>query len=144
VQVVAFITGLVLAAIGVLHLVWLFSPWPLATHEALARTVVGRPAGDLPLAFFRPATVAVALALALAGYLVAVEGGVLASGLSEGLVNLGTLGVAVVLLARGALGLIQSGLRVGDAPASYRRLDLAVYSPLCLMLGGSALLVLLS
>jgi Protein of unknown function (DUF3995) len=144
-QIVALVTGLALALIGVLHLVWAVTPWPLGTREDFARTLGGRPDGDLPpMALFVPATVAVALALVGGAYLVAVEGGALTTWLPDRLGTFGSWAVAVVLGARGAWGLAESGLRLSDSPASYRRLDLAVYSPLCLLLGVLAALVALS
>ncbi|MCC3765929.1 DUF3995 domain-containing protein [Glycomyces sp. TRM65418] len=142
-EIIAAVTGAALALIGALHVVWAFSPWPLATREALARNVVGRSDGSLPLGFFVPASLAVAVALAAAAYLVAAEGGVLRGALPEVLVTAGVWGVAAVLLGRGAWGLVESGLRRGDAPEAYRRLDLRCYSPLCLALGTSAAAVAL-
>lgn len=124
-----------LLAIAVLHAVWLFSPWPLATPADLARDVVGRSDGSLPRRLFVPATVGVVVALALAAFLVGAHGGLLDPP-SESLARVGTWGVAAVLLGRGAYGLLESGARLGDHPASYRRLDLRFYSPLCLVLGG--------
>lgn len=134
-QIVAASVGVALAAIGVLHLVWAVSPWPLATRADLARTVVGRPDGDLPIRIFAPATVAVAVALVAAGYLVAVEGDLVSSRLPDTLVTVGALGVALVLLARGVWGVIESGFGLGEHPASYRKMDLTLYSPLCVVLG---------
>ena len=142
-DIIAATTAVALALIGALHVVWAFTPWPLATRESLARNVVGRPDGTLPLGLFIPATFAVAGALAAAAYLVAAEAGVLRAVLPESLITLGVWGVAVVLLGRGAWGLVESGLRRGAAPETYRRLDLRYYSPLCLALGASAALVAL-
>ena len=144
-QVVAVVTALVLAALGALHLVWVASPWPLSSREEFARTVVGKEASDVvDLSFFRPATVAVAAALGAAAYLVAVAGGAVASSVPDRLVGVGVWGVAAVLLLRGLGGLVMSGLGLGDAPAAFRRLDLAAYSPLCLALGGLAAAVALA
>jgi Protein of unknown function (DUF3995) len=145
VQIIALVTGLALALIGVLHLVWTVTPWPLATREEFARTLGGRPDGDLPPpALFVPATVAVAIALVGAAYLVAVDGGALTTWLPDRLGNLGAWAVAAVLCARGVWGLTESGLGLSNSPASFRRLDLVVYSPLCLFLGALATLVALS
>ncbi|MCD0447536.1 DUF3995 domain-containing protein [Glycomyces sp. A-F 0318] len=141
--ILAATTGVVLVLIGALHVVWAFSPWPLATREALARNVVGRPDGTLPLGFFVPASFAVAAALAAAAYLVAAAADVLPAVLPDVLVTVGVWGVAAVLLGRGVWGLAESGLRLGAAPATYRRLDLRYYSPLCLALGASAAAVAL-
>ena len=143
-QVVAVVTALVLAALGALHLVWVASPWPLSSREEFARTVVGKEQSDVDPSFFRPATVAVAAALGAAAYLVAVKGGAVTSSAPDPLVTLGVWGVATVLLLRGLGGLVVSGLRLGDAPAVFRRLDLAAYSPLCLALGTLATAVALS
>lgn len=142
IQAIGVITCLALAAIGVLHAVWAFTPWPLATREGLARDVVGRPSGELP-PIFTPLTFLVAGLLGAAAYLVLVRSGALSSGLPDRLVELGTWGVAIVLLARGGWGLVESGSGLGDAPASYRSLDLRIYSPLCLTLGGLVALMAL-
>jgi hypothetical protein len=140
IQVVGLFTCGALAVIAAFHVVWAITPWPLATREDLARDVVGRPGGDLP-AIFPTLSFLVAGMLGAAAYLVVVQSGALSSGLPDRLVELGTWGVAVVLLGRGVLGMIQSGAGFGDAPASYRRLDLRFYSPLCLTLGGLAAMV---
>lgn len=140
---IGIVAGLALAVIAVFHVVWVVTPWPLATREDLARNVVGRADGRLPLGFFVPASIGVAVALGFASYLVAAQAGALTTALSGDLVRLGTWVVAAVLLGRGAWGTLESSLQLGDAPASYRRLDLMIYSPLCLVLGGLAALVAL-
>ncbi|WP_161962430.1 DUF3995 domain-containing protein [Nocardioides speluncae] len=142
-QTVGIVAALALVVIAVFHVVWVVSPWPLATREELARNVVGRADGSLPLGFFVPASIGVAAALGFAAYLVSVQAGAVSSSLSEDLVRLGTWGCAAVLLGRGGWGLLESGLKLGNAPASYRRLDLICYSPLCLVLGGLIALVAL-
>lgn len=142
-QTVGIVAGLALAVIAVFHVVWAVTPWPLATRGDLARKVVGRADGSLPLGFFVPASIGVAVALGFAAYLVTVQSGAFSSTLSGDLVRLGTWGVAAVLLGRGGWGMLESGLQLGKSPASYRRLDLRFYSPLCLLLGGLAALVAL-
>lgn len=142
-QTVGIVAGLALAVIAVFHVVWVVTPWPLATREDLARNVVGRADGTLPLGFFVPASIGVAVALGFASYLVAAQAGAVTTALSGDLVRIGTWGVAAVLLGRGGWGALESGLQLGEAPASYRRLDLMIYSPLCLLLGGLAALVAL-
>lgn len=142
-QAVGIVAALALVVIAVFHLVWVVTPWPLATREDLARKVVGRADGTLPVGFFVPASIGVAAALGFASYLVAAQAGALGTTLPDGLVRLGTWAGAAVLLGRGGWGLLESGLRLGSAPASYRRLDLLYYSPLCLLLGGLAALVAL-
>lgn len=142
-QTVGIVAALGLVVVAVLHVVWAFTPWPLATREDLARTVVGRPDGSLPLGIFVPACFAVAAALGAGAYLVVAQAGALTTTLSGDLVRIGTGALAAVLLGRGAWGLAESGFELGQAPASYRRLDLRLYSPLCLVLGGLAALVAL-
>lgn len=142
-QTVGIVAGLALAVIAVFHVVWVVTPWPLATREDLARKVVGRPDGSLPLGLFVPASIGVAVALGFAAYLVVAEAGAVSTTLPENLVRLGTWGGAAVLLGRGVWGTLESSLQLGDAPASYRRLDLILYSPLCLLLGGLIALVAL-
>lgn len=142
--VVTAVVVTALLVIAVLHAVWIVSPWPLATPADLARDVVGRSDGSLPRALFVPATLGVVAALVAAAWLVAIDGDLLSAPLSGRVAGLGTWGVAVVLLGRGVLGLVESGLRLGDHPASYRRLDLRFYSPLCLVLGALTAAVALS
>ncbi|MFG2292076.1 DUF3995 domain-containing protein [Streptomyces sp. NPDC048603] len=120
-------------AAGALHAAWPFTPWPLASHAELAEVVVGVTEDRLPSV---PLTLGVAGLLGAAGYLV-LSGGRLAPAVGpEKLNRLGLWTVAGVLAARGAGGLVQSGLRMGEAPDSYRFWDLALYSPLCLTLAG--------
>ncbi|WP_395296399.1 DUF3995 domain-containing protein [Kitasatospora hibisci] len=123
-----------LAGAGVLHAVWAVSPWPLRTSAELADAVVGR--GDrMPSA---AACLAVAGALGVAAYLVGAEAGVLPAAGPARVRRAGVRTVSAVLLARGAGGLLLSGLGSGGRSARFRRLDVRAYSPLCLALGGGA------
>ncbi|MDQ6525322.1 DUF3995 domain-containing protein [Nocardioides sp. LHD-245] len=142
--VLAAAIGAALLAIAALHLTWAVTPWPLPTVADLARDVVGRSDGSLRRAVFVPATVAVAAALTVAAWLVALHGEVLSSPLSDDITRAGTWGVAIVLLGRGALGLAEAGSGRGDRPPSYRRLNLRIYSPLCLVLGAATATVALA
>lgn len=67
---IGIVAGLALAVITVCHLVWVVTPWPLATCEDLARNAVGRADGSLPLGFFVSASIGVAVPLGFASYLV--------------------------------------------------------------------------
>lgn len=130
--------GVLVAAlmlIGLLHLVWAFVAWPFATREDFARTVVGRPNGDLVEAVFAPMSVGVAIALAVAAYLVGVQAELWSSPLVGWLTETGAWAVAAVLVLRAVAGFVESGARLGDRPEQYRRNDLTIYSPLCLGLG---------
>ncbi|MER5865243.1 DUF3995 domain-containing protein [Kitasatospora sp. NPDC002040] len=126
-------TGLIGA--GVLHGVWLRSPWPLETPAELARVVVGPagPDGGLPP---KAATAVVAGLLGAAGGLV-LAGARPESRLGRArLVRAGMWTVAGVLAARGAAGPAVSGLRLREETPEFRRLNLRLYSPLCLGLAG--------
>ncbi|WP_329791194.1 DUF3995 domain-containing protein [Lentzea sp. DG1S-22] len=133
----AVLTAVVLLLVGALHVVWTFSPWPLRTREEFARRVVDVPVDRLPTPGM---TLVVALLLAVAGYLVAAQGALVAVPGPTWLPVVGTGGVAAVLLLRGAVGLALSLRR----DTEFARLDRRYYSPLCLALAGCcALLVVL-
>ncbi|WP_309110452.1 DUF3995 domain-containing protein [Saccharothrix sp.] len=135
--VLALVTALVLVAVGVLHVVWMFSPWPLKTREEFAARVVNVSVDRLPS---KPLTAAVAVALGLAAYLVAGRAGWLGVPGPGWVPVVGTAGVAAVFLLRGAGGLVSSTRQ----NTAYARLDVRVYSPLCLALAASTALVAFS
>ncbi|GAA2409664.1 hypothetical protein GCM10010404_79490 [Nonomuraea africana] len=118
-----------LAAVGALHAVWTFSPWPLASRADFARTVVGVAEADAPGPGL---TAAVAAALGTAGFLVAAQAGLAPRVLPTRLGTLATWAIAGGLLLRGGAGLATSALA---KPTDYTRWDLVAYSPLCLTLG---------
>lgn len=132
--VLALVTALVLLVLGILHVVWMFSPWPLRTREDFARRVVDVPVDRLPS---RPLTAAVAIALGLAAYLVVGRADVVGVPGPGWVPVVGTAGVAAVLLLRGAGGLAVSTRK----DTEFARLDVRVYSPLCLTLAAAAALV---
>ncbi|MGW7365457.1 DUF3995 domain-containing protein [Streptomyces sp. NPDC054841] len=119
-----------LGAIGALHGIWTFSPWPLATRADFARTVVGVAEADLPTAEL---TAAVAAVLGAAAYATAARAELVPQVGPRRVVRQGVWGVTGVLLLRGTAGLFSSGLT--RRPTDFTRWDLALYSPLCLALG---------
>lgn len=123
-----------LAAIGFLHVVWAFSSWPLADRAGFADAVVGVPEADLPS---RGLTLLVAAALLLAALVVAAQGNAIGRLGPDWLFRLGTWAVAAVLLLRGLGGLVTSAV-LDSGTETFRRLDLLVYSPLCLLLAAGA------
>ena len=122
-------TATALFLIGALHVVWMFSPWPLRTREEFASRVVGVPVEKLPSA---PMTGGVALLLGMAAYLIVSRVGLLPLPGPGWLAVAGTTGVAAVLLLRGAGGLIVSSRH----DTEFAQLDKRIYSPLCLVLAG--------
>lgn len=126
-----------LAGAGALHAAWaLGSTWPAHDAATLARIVVG---GErFPSA---AACAAVAGALGLAAALVhgrVRPRGLIGQRLPFPLVDLGARTVTAVLAVRGGAGIVTSGLGLGSVTPSYRRADLAFYSPLCLALAAGA------
>ncbi|WFB06074.1 DUF3995 domain-containing protein [Streptomyces sp. LX-29] len=126
-------TGALLAA-GALHVVWVFSPWPLKSWGDFAATLVGVDESQRPSG---PETLAVAGVLGTAAGLV-LTGSRPTSNRWAGSwpVRAGMWTVAGVLGARGLGGFAVSGLSLGDAPAVFRHWDLRLYSPICVTLGG--------
>ncbi len=122
--------GLLTATAG-LHAVWAVSPWPFATRAEFAKTVVGVSEEQSP----GPAP-----CLLVAGGLVVGAGAVLAGGgllripVPERSVQVSLWALTGVLGLRGVAGLLISAADLGTAPWAYRRLDLTLYSPLCLLL----------
>ncbi|GAA2636670.1 DUF3995 domain-containing protein [Actinomadura fulvescens] len=122
-----------LGAAAALHVVWVFSPWPFDNVADFTRTIAGVPETEAPSA---AATASVATALGAATYLVAAQAGLAPRLLSTRLGRLATATVAGVLLTRGGAGLVSSGF-AGES-TTFTRMDLALYSPLCLSLGALA------
>ncbi|WP_433331981.1 DUF3995 domain-containing protein [Spirillospora sp. CA-294931] len=119
-----------LGAAAAMHVVWVFSTWPFDSLEDFTRTIAGVSEDEAPSA---AATGTVAAALGAATYLVAAQSGLAPRLLPAPLGRLGTATVAGVLLLRGGYGVITSGL--ADESTTFTRMDLALYSPLCLALG---------
>jgi len=124
-----------LAGAAALHGVWASgSPWPAASWDELADTVVGQ----RPFPGRGPTWTVVAL-LATATLTTSVRSGLVPfpRGQEMVLVRVGSKAVAATLLARGAVGALASAFNVGGSTPVFRRWNLAVYSPLCLALGAA-------
>jgi Protein of unknown function (DUF3995) len=116
-----------LAGLAGLHLAWAAgSAWPFSSRAELADAVVGTAEVPGPAA-----CLAVAAALGSAAALAAG-----APSRHPAIRESGTCGAVAVLAARGAIGLAgqTSLISPGSVSAKFRRLDRAVYSPLCLSL----------
>jgi len=124
-------TALVLAAIAGLHFAWARgSSFPFADRDALADSVVGAEAVPSPGACL---TIASLLTIATA----------LVAGAPIGPPRLRRLGVATVagvLTVRGVAGFAgrTDVLSPGSTSPKFRRLDRALYSPLCIALAVGA------
>ncbi|WP_436499378.1 DUF3995 domain-containing protein [Actinokineospora sp. HUAS TT18] len=132
--VLGWVAAVVLLLVGALHVVWMFSPWPLRTPEEFARKVVGVEVDALPS---RTLTALVVVALVAAAYLVAAKAGIVTAIGPDWGVPVGAAGAGIVLLLRGLAGFVQSSRR----DTEFARLDLRVYAPLCVALGGACLAV---
>lgn len=124
-----------LALLSALHVTWVFSSWPLPNRSRFAEVVVGTGPDKVPPG---SAMFTVAGLLASASLLVARCGASDPHRPPGRVVTLGTRAVAGVLVARAVAGFVVSGSALGNAPGTFRRLDLTVYSPLCLVLGVGA------
>lgn len=128
---VAVASAAALGGVAALHGVWAFSPWPLDSRARYAEVIVGVPEAKLPSA---TATLGVGALLSAASSLVLMRAGVVPRAGPEWLPRHGVRALSTALLLRGAAGLAVSSTGWGDAPEAFRRLDLRLYSPLCLAL----------
>lgn len=123
----------VLVAIAGIHAAWALGwRWPGGSDRALAERVVSSSSIELPP---EPITWAVALALLAAAAIVRTAG----TGTPSPALRGAAWAVSAVFLVRGAI-FIPMDLIVG-LDDIYERLDLAIYSPLCLAIGAGAAVV---
>ncbi len=118
-----------IAAVAALHAVWATGRhWPAGSEEALAQRALGSSSTAMPPA---------ALTGLVAGVLAASAGAVAATARRTGgrPVRLAAWATAGVFAARGVLGPLADAF---TGPGPYERLDLAVYSPLCLAVAAGA------
>lgn len=119
--------GLLLAAAAV-HAYWATGGvWPAASGRALAQAVVGPTQEKMPSP---SACAAVAILLTAAAAIVLARAELVSLPGPEWIVPVGTWVVVGALAARGVIGLVTS-LAAGRE-ATYHRLDVLAYSPLCL------------
>lgn len=122
-----------LAAVAALHAAWgLGWRWPGGSDRAFAERVLDTE--ELPpMAALWMIVVALLVAAAMVR--------AVAVGQRHRLLRLGIWTIAGVLLARGLMGL--PGYLVNGTDRIYQRLDLAIYSPLCLLLALGTVMVAL-
>ncbi len=130
------VAALSLAGIGAIHAAWGagLTTWPGTDLRSLAEKVVG--GSTFPST---GACYIVAALLGTASGLVAMRSRVTAPKAFL-LAHLGAKTVGLVLVLRGAGGLVVSSLGILTETAEFRRTNLLLYSPLCLALGFATLL----
>jgi hypothetical protein len=133
-MVLGWIAAVLLVLVGALHVVWMFTPWPVKTPAEFARKVVGVEADKLPS---RPLTALVAVMIFTAGYLIAAKAEIVGTIGPDWGVPVGAAVVSAVLLLRGVRGFVTSARR--DTEFAYW--DLRIYAPLCVVLGSLCLAV---
>jgi hypothetical protein len=130
----AQLAAVLLVAVGALHALWAAgSTWPFDDQEGLARTVVNVPASEMPSAAL---TLVISFLTWIAALLLLGRAGWWRMGMPSWVFTLGTWGVAAVLFGRALLGVQSIGV-----DSTHGRLDLAIYSPLCLLLAALAAVV---
>ncbi|MFD0415966.1 DUF3995 domain-containing protein [Streptomyces sp. NPDC127108] len=129
--VVPTVLTVVLTAIGLLHFVWAFSPWPLKDATTFTKTIGGSDDGAMPSV---ASTVVVGLLLICGAALTLMVNGSIPAVGPDWLRLVGMYGLAGVLLTRGLGGyLLNSG-----AAEEFRQWNSVLYSPLCVALAALA------
>lgn len=133
VSIAGTIAAALFTLIAVVHAYWACGGvWPGRDRESLARTVVGGPAG---MAFpSRGATWGVVALLLLGAATVLGAAGLLAVPLPPWMPRSAALLGAALLLLRGVEGFFDVRVRPSTAGSPFARLNVALYSPLCLAL----------
>lgn len=127
--------GGLLGAIGVLHALWAAgSAWPFSDKDRLAEVVWGGSASTFPSP---AATLAVVVLLGTAVLLVTGQAGFWGARVPRWVFWIGTWGVAAVLILRALL----FGFAAIGSDAVNRTWELALYTPLCLVIGGLCVIV---
>jgi hypothetical protein len=130
-------TAVALAAVGALHAAWgLGLTWPGSDAASLARRVVGGEAMPSSTACFGVA----GLSMAAAGLVTARTRprSVFGRSLPAPLVELGVVTAGGVLALRGIVGPVVSSLKLVRTTAEFRRLDVLLFSPVCIALAAGA------
>jgi hypothetical protein len=129
IALIGALTAAILAALGLIHVYWAAGGrWG---HGAALPERDGRP-------LFQPSrfgTLAVAVALLTAAWLIAVRSGLVPLPGLTGLVGFASWALAAVFTARAIGDFRYVGFFKRAARSRFARLDSAVFSPLCLLLG---------
>ena len=125
--VVPGVLTIVLAAIGLLHFIWVFTPWPMHDAMTFTKTIAGVDDGEMPSG---PSTALVGVALIGGAVLTLMVNGSIPSIGPEWLRLAGMFGLTAVLLTRGLGGYFMNS----GAAVEFQRLNTFLYSPLCVAL----------
>lgn len=126
-SVVPGVLTIALTAIGLMHFVWLFTPWPMKDEMTFTKTIAGVDDGKMPSA---SSTVLVGVALIGAAVLTLMVNESIPAIGPDWLRIAGMYGLTVILLARGLGGYLMNA----GAAAEFQRMNSFLYSPLCVAL----------
>ena len=130
IKATAVIAAGLLGLTALVHLIWAAGGvWPARDGSALAKAVVGPGQEAMPAA---AATLVVVALLSVAAVIVVARAEGADLGGPGWVVRIGTWVIVCVLAARGLIGLVTSLL--AGREQIYHQLDIAVYSPLCLLI----------
>lgn len=136
----ALVAGFLLIAISALHLAWAAgATWPAEDETALALRVAGfRGVRSMPP---RGASVAVAMALAIAAHIVFAAAGLMPGIAADALYRPALMALALVFTGRG-LAPYTPQWRALTPEQPFARLDRRYYGPLCLLIAALCAVVL--
>ncbi|WP_419994687.1 DUF3995 domain-containing protein [Streptomyces boninensis] len=117
-----------LTAIGLLHFLWVFTPWPMKDALTFTKTIAGSDDGKMPSA---SSTALVGVALVAGAVLTLMVNESVGAPGPEWLRLAAMYVLTAVLLVRGLGGYLMNS---GTA-AEFQRLNSYLYSPLCVALG---------
>jgi len=131
-RILSFITILILSCIALFHLLWAFKIWwPLQDEVMLARAVAGfKGISSMPETI---PCIIVALLMIFNGY-IAFELTKIRTTIFRYILFLIGAGISFVFFARGVIGYLPFWAKL-TPEEPFRTLDIAYYSPLCLILG---------
>lgn len=129
----AALSALIYVALAGLHVYWaLGGLWPATDRDAFNRSVVGGPPGMRgpgPIA-----TWIVALVLGLAAATVLGGAGLIATPIARGWLRAAAMVGGAALSLRGLEGFVDTWVRPQTVGSPFARLNVRIYSPLCLLL----------
>lgn len=131
--------GVVLSILAAIHVIWAFgSPWPVKTQQELVALVVGMPAGK-PFPG-KLATMGVGMMLGVSGCVLIYTS---LLGIQTNMLNTGLWSLACVFCLRGLVGYLDTLLRPWTKSLPFRYWNRVLYSPISLMMGLTALAMVL-